>query len=121
MTRHVSYDNEGNMYLEDIPGMGIEDKDLTEEEIAEKYDLVKPENTKDPEYEDWWEQESEESVEDNPTTDEVWVEEYQAKDLDDIFEYLEAKKKLVGGMNKIVIEKSMYKLYEADKYDFRWC
>lgn len=104
------------MYLEDVPGMGIEDKDLTDEEIAEKYDLVKPENTEDPESEDWWEQEPEKSVEEDPN--EVhWIEEYQAKDLDDIFEYIEAKKKLVGVTNKIVIEKSMY---EDDKYDFRW-
>lgn len=116
MTRHISYDNEGNMYLEDVPGMGIEDKDLTDEEIAEKYDLVKPENTEDQEYEDWWEQEQEGPVEEDPN-EVYWVEEYQAKDLDDIFEYIEAKKKLVGSMTKIVIERSMY---EDDKYDFRW-
>lgn len=113
MTRHISYDNEGNEYLEDIPGMGIEDKDLTDDEIAEKYDLVKPENTEDPEYEDWWEQEP---VEEDPN-EVYWVEEYQAKDLNDIFEYIEAKKKLIGTLHKIVIEKSMY---EDDKYDFRW-
>lgn len=104
MTRHISYDNEGNMYLEDVPGMGIEDKDLTDEEIAEKYGLIKPENTEDPGCED-------------SLIEEVWIEEYQSKNLDDIFEYLEAKKKLVGVMNKIVIEKSMY---EDDKYDLRW-
>lgn len=116
MTRHISYDNEGNMYLEDVPGMGIEDKDLTDEEIAEKYDLVEPKNTEDPEYEDWWEQEPEKSVEEDPNA-EAWVEEYQAKNLDSILKYLEIKKRLIGGMTKIIIEKSMY---EDDKYDFRW-
>lgn len=53
----------------------------------------------------------------NEAVEEAWVEEYQAKDLDDIFEYLEAKKKLVGVIHKIVIERSMY---EGNKYDFRW-
>lgn len=41
----IVYDHEGNMYLEDIPGMGIEDKDLTDEQICKKYGLIMPENT----------------------------------------------------------------------------
>lgn len=45
MSRIVSYDHEGNMYLETVPGCKMEDKDLTDEEICKKYDLVKPENT----------------------------------------------------------------------------
>lgn len=43
MNHIIAYDSEGNMYLEDVPGLSMEDKDLTDEEICKRYGLVKPE------------------------------------------------------------------------------
>lgn len=40
MDHTIAYDKEGNMYLEDVPGYRMEDKDLTDEEICEKYRLI---------------------------------------------------------------------------------
>lgn len=38
----ISYDCEGNMYLEDVPGMGMEDEELSDEDIFKKYGLETP-------------------------------------------------------------------------------